>query len=128
MNAHDLHHFFSDEMPMCGCGNPESVGFMVRDILALCPLYESASQAKIKLILPNDGVFYLVLGVLDRVGLIEHGGGIGGSWITPKGEMILNSLRVEMEKEEGIEAIFGCEWHNFIPDDCDKCHPKMEAQ
>lgn len=62
---------------------PETAARLVRDILNMCPLYQHREE--FEKLLPNDGAQYLILGLLDEAGLIEHGGGIGGSWLTDKG-------------------------------------------
>lgn len=84
----------------CGCGDPYAVAQLVLDVLALHPLYEGGALAE----QPSDGLWYFVLGVLDSLGLTEHGGSIGGGWLTDKGKATLAAL--ERERNDGFEELF----------------------
>ena len=88
----------SDGLGICGCGDPESVYELVRDILALAPLYEQAegersNSAKVREMIGTGGAFYLILYTLDRAGLLEHGSSVSGSWLTLKGTHYLALMR-----------------------------------
>ena len=117
--AHELHHFFMDEVNICGCGNPESAAVLLRDILRLCPLYDH--RAEFEKFLPDRGVQHFILGVLSECDVIEHGGGIGGSWLTDKGKMLLGELNALSETDPELGVIFpGME---APPKSCKKCYP-----
>lgn len=89
---------------LCGCGEPETALLLARDILGL---FERTTQKgdldawrraneEVDRRLCHDtepGLYYSYLNWLDGLGVIEHGGGIGGSWLTPEGERILAVLR-----------------------------------
>lgn len=122
MTAHEVHHVFFDDLKICGCGVPESTGILVRDILSALPPWEH--EGKLKELLPTDGLFYLVLGILTNARLIEHGSNICGSWLTPRGEEVLAALTRESDQDERMEAVFGC--GHEPPEDCEKCYPKQE--
>ncbi len=124
MKAHELHHLFFDELKICGCGVPESVGMLIRDILAALPPWEY--EGELKKLLPTDGLCYLVLGILTDAELIEHGGNIIGSWLTPRGEDVLESLRNESAVNERLDSIFRCDHQS--PEDCETCYPKEVGQ
>jgi hypothetical protein len=79
-----------EDLPLCGCGNPEAGVALVRDLLKLAPLYEHRDE--VDALLPTEGIYYLVLGALTEADLLEHGSGIGGSWLTPKGTWFLQAL------------------------------------
>ena len=81
----------------CGCGSPEAACRRLLDILALCPLYDN--REAFKRLVPDDGIEMLLLYTLDHFDLIEHGVGIGGSWLTDKGTQVREALR----REEGDE-------------------------
>lgn len=85
-----LYKILADELPLCGCGNPEAGWALVYDLLRLAPFYEHHDE--VISLLPTEGVYYLALGALDHVELIEHGSNISGSWLTPKGKWLLGSL------------------------------------
>jgi hypothetical protein len=121
LTAHQLNHFFMDELHLCGCGSPEAAACLVRDILRLCPLYDN--RKGIEELLPNDGVQYLILGWLTDTDLLEHGGGIGGSWLTDKGKTVLASLEEISKADAELETIFP-DSTEPPPDECDKCYPK----
>jgi len=53
----------------------------------------------------NTGVFYIVAGILDNNGLIEHGTAIRYSWLTAEGEKILRTIQTV--GSEGIECAEG---------------------
>lgn len=124
MSREQLRVEFADAW--CGCGCPEEAWRVVRDVLALCPLYENRDA--LEQMLPNDGVQMIVLGLLDRLELIEHGGSIGGSWLTPKGEAALSALNKEAETDfvplnDGTDELGYC-IHGF---DVDADHDCMKA-
>ena len=95
MTRPELNVFF--QKWFCGCGNPEAAAETLRVLLTLCPLYDH--QAELKALLPNDGVRLLLLYTIDHFDLIEHGTGIGGSWLTEKGKDLLAAL----EREKAVD-------------------------
>lgn len=86
-----LYRLFYGDIGMCGCGNPEDAYGLVRDILNLAPFYEHPE--KVLDLISNDGAYHLVLSMLSNAKLIEHGGGIGGSWLTEKGKHYRELIR-----------------------------------
>jgi hypothetical protein len=94
----------------CGCGSPEGAARTLLDLLELHPLYEH--REKFMETIPGDGLQYLVLYALDHVtqmkpkreGWFEHGGSIGGQWLTPEGEAARDALR--REAIDNFEALF----------------------
>lgn len=123
MTAHELNHFFHDEVGICGCGNPETVAILFRDVLRCAPFYEQDNRLKLHFLLATDGLFYLVLGVLQNLDLIEHGSIIDGAWLTAKGQDVLGSLETLSLSDPELESIFKFE---VPPDDCQTCYPKQE--
>lgn len=89
----------------CGCGCPEKAARALLKFLRMHPLYES--QDELQAIFPDTGFRYLFLYALDHIGeqrdfhnsWFEHGGSIGGQWLTPKGE----AIRAALEAEEPTE-------------------------
>lgn len=45
------------------------------------------------------GIFYLLLGMCDQAGLIEHGVSIRHPWLTEEGKVLLSDLRSLIELE-----------------------------
>ena len=104
MTEHQLWHFLTDDdgIGLCGCGRPQEGARLVRDILNLCPLYDN--RPAFETLIPHVGAQMLLLGLLDNAGLIEHGGGIGGSWLTEKGIEVRDSFATL--SEEVIDEMF----------------------
>lgn len=93
------------ELNWCGCGsNIEAIKFL-REILR-CFKREDWSESNKKLdkllhVTDNEcGLYYSYLYMLDKTGYIEHGGSIGGSWLTQKGKDILEMIDLSDEELE----------------------------
>ncbi len=82
--------FTPAELGLCGCGGPDEAYALVRDVLSLAPFYDDWKAVE-QLI--GERACYFVLYQLDRCDLIEHGGGIGGSWLTEKGKLYLGLMK-----------------------------------
>jgi len=76
----------------CGCGRPEDAVERLRDLLALHPLYNN--REKFEALVPDTGIEYLLLYMLDHMGLTSHGGTVGGGWLTDLGTQVLAALTV----------------------------------
>jgi hypothetical protein len=87
----------------CGCGSPDDAAKTLLDILEMHPLY--SNRDKFEKLVPDDGLQYVLLYALDsitakrpeREGWFEHGGTVGGQWLTPEGERVRAALRREYE-------------------------------
>ena len=117
-----LDQLFYSDMKFCGCGDPESVYELTRDLLELLrerweegaepqpqgPASEElAAHEGVKITFDwrgwkqrfrdriggGDGTYYAVLYWLDGSGLIEHGGSVSGSWLTLKGKHYLSLMQ-----------------------------------
>lgn len=92
-------------LELCYCGRPEETFQLVKELLEraeqLWPenLEESAiSTTKTKCFYDDHkdaSKRWVEFGakVLDMANLLEHGGGIGHAWLTPKGVRVLQFLR-----------------------------------
>lgn len=98
-----LNRFYYEELKFCDCGNPEDIMQLIKDILNQIEhkrddekTYEDNQEEIIKIFNFNGKVNHAVrdfiLNYLDIVGLLEHGGSIGGSWLTEKGQVILSLM------------------------------------
>lgn len=85
----------------CGCGSPEKAVARLRDLLALHPLH--SNRPAFDALVPDDGFQYLLLYTLDHLELTEHGGTVGGGWLTAKGQAVLEALN--REQADGFEAL-----------------------
>lgn len=98
MNRAEVRLIFDGQW--CNCGNPRAAWQTVHDVLAIHPLFDH--QAELDEVLPDRGTRMIVLGLLDRLRLTEHGGGIEGGWLTEKGEAVLEVLSQE---DDGFELM-----------------------
>ena len=93
----------------CGCGAPEAASRALLELLELHPLYEHQEAFQIRF--PDDGVQYLLLYLLDHLDLTEHGGNVGGGWLSPKGFAVRDALRREVTDDfevlQGPSCIHG---------------------
>jgi hypothetical protein len=89
----------------CGCADPDGALQLIHDalrVLTEAPEWKANDQnwtnayAKYKnaklAIFKTDGIETFVLYVLDKKGLVEHGGSVFGSWLTNDGQLLLDLL------------------------------------
>jgi hypothetical protein len=115
---HDhLYALLASDLKFCGCGDPEAAYSLVRDILNLAPFYDDwkAVRDLFGEGPASEGAYYLVLYLIDGAGLIEHGGSIGGSWLTPKGTHYRELMRMHGYRD--ADELSG------FPHDGDGCGP-----
>jgi hypothetical protein len=116
----DLEHLYqlTHDLRFCGCGDPEAVYDLVRDLLGLFgekwsdraraddSHWREVSQRITGRIGGGDGVYYAVLYLIDGAGLLEHGTSIRSSWLTAKGKHYLGLMRLheyrDMEGPGGL--------------------------
>ena len=94
-NEIDLIH--SGFLGLCGCGNPENNLLHIKELLKYVeskntfPDYESwVNDGVLKFGSKNAIDFSLY--TLDKHELIEHGGSVGGSWLSSNGKYLLEDL------------------------------------
>lgn len=102
MTRGELRDFLFEKW-FCGCGDPAVAAEALRLLLRLHPLHEAENRAQLERMVPGEGVRYLVLYMLDRAGLTEHGGTVGGGWLSPKGKEVLAALE---EASGDLETVF----------------------
>ena len=96
----DVYHFAV--LGLCGCGNPADAYNLARAILRICDrrkyhetrsgkdwLDIEAESAKLIAAKP-EMTEHLLLHFLTKCNVIEHGGSVGGSWLTATGEAIVD--------------------------------------
>lgn len=81
-----------EKLPFCGCGHPAQAWGLVRDILRLTPFYDDNNLDTVRRLIGSEGAFEIVVGALTEADLLDHGGGAGGSWLTPDGARLLAIL------------------------------------
>ena len=109
----DVLAFFYNGFGMCGCSETSESIELVATVL------EWAKSDKDKMysdIIENIGAYYIVVGVMDNLGLIEHGTSIRFPWPTKDGERLLDAIRKHgaraIEDASG-EAYDGCHYGEF---------------
>ena len=86
----DLLAYFYEELGACGCSDLEAMITVVRSLLAWIddknkPGFESLFSG-------STGVYYLLVGRLDALGLCDHGFTIRFPFLTESGRALLNAL------------------------------------
>lgn len=99
-----VNHYYYDVMKFCGCYTPDAViEKLEQGLIAFDrdnqPTWESAVAWM------DDNIVLVYL--LDGLGLTEHGGSVGGSWLTDKGKRLLGVLKAADEHWDDEEY---CGW------------------
>jgi hypothetical protein len=90
------------DLHQCGCGSPQETWKLIHELLSLAPFYEDGRWKQVEGILGRAHGF--VLGVLTEADLLEHGGSVGGSWITDKGRWLLEAVGTVWAGRSGREG------------------------
>lgn len=93
-----------DELSICGCGNPKMVYGLIHVVMK-----EILKSSSVKV---DDYVGYYdymyMIYQLNEQGFLEHGSSIYGSWVTEKGEKLIEALdemaKYDYEYEDFFEA------------------------
>lgn len=87
-------------LKFCNCGNPEEGYAALRDTLAAYDNDEAVGGWEGRCERTDkwwkergDGYAHLLLYFIDTAGLLEHGGSVGGSWLSEEGKLVLAFLR-----------------------------------
>lgn len=100
-----LHKLIFQDLGLCGCGYPDEAYALVRDLLALAPYYEDGRWQRAAELIGSQGAQQIVLSMLDRAELLEHGSSVAGSWLTERGAHYLELMRrhrVDEVNEAGL--------------------------
>jgi hypothetical protein len=101
----NLNAYLTNAFAVCGCAEKESV---IVEIVSLLEWHKGSVNHRAgyqSLYNGNVGVFYLLAGWFDALGLSEHGTGIRYPWLTPDGERLLAALKSHTVTE--IESASG---------------------
>lgn len=83
-----LYKVLCNDVPNCGCNEPQAAYELVYRLLVLAPFHQGTWREAQELI-GSSGAFQIVIAALTEAGLLEHGGTLGGSWLTGKGRWVL---------------------------------------
>jgi hypothetical protein len=92
------------KIPFCGCGDPRAAIQAIKGILELFNRDERGwdwKEIEAWMKTMPDGIGYIVLYMLTEAQLMEHGGGVDGSWLTDEGKLVLKFLR-EFDCDEEV--------------------------
>lgn len=74
----------------CNWGHPKEAGYFLHRLLQLAPFYEDYKA--VERLFPSDGCYLQILYLVTDLDLMEHGGGVGGSWCRDEGEEVKEVL------------------------------------
>lgn len=102
-----ISHIVYNDMGLCGCTDPELFGVLNKALMWLDTPYEQRDwdpyYKQLTDICSTPAFRYAVFNLLDNGGLIEHGGNLIGSWLTPLGkEYIQEFAKLSDAEVEGI--------------------------
>lgn len=115
MTKDELQEYLTADLPkglgFCGCGDPREASEAIRNLLdaydrkahpwpnaapfdevAWAPWRDERRKLEAEA-LPAGAWGQIALYWLTTCGLLEHGGSVSGSWLTPQGEEVLVALR-----------------------------------
>lgn len=84
----------------CGCSQIDEVFKIMKAVLISFDEEKTYKEITSEIFNDNLGAYYIVTGVLDGQGLIEHGVAIRYCWLTGKGKEILHLLKSLEEENE----------------------------
>jgi len=96
----ELEYILLETVGFCGCGSPEDAAKFLMECLETHEKPEDHDYDKDKEFWSKHGSGgeYFIRYALDRSGLTEHGGSVGGAWLTDFGNHVLELLRKEFKK------------------------------
>lgn len=97
-NEHQAAHY--SLLKLCGCGCPEDAYNFCREVLIAFdrrpfddrekPWVDAEDSVKALIIKSPDVAAHVISHLLTNLKLLEHGGSVGGSWLTKDGERIVD--------------------------------------
>ena len=107
----NIRAYFHNAFGACGCSEIGEMVISIKTLLEWCG--EKGTRVRYSELYPDLGIFYLMVGLLDSLGLIEHGTAIRYPWVTREGKRFLEALNItsvsEIEDASG-EAYDGLWW------------------
>ena len=102
-----LYNMYFDELQLCGCGAPDNVLVMIKEVLNALNRQDSSERREVlfktlgfeatsldELTTIQYGMYKFILDVLDNAEIIEHGSSIHGAWLTKHGLEILQAFEL----------------------------------
>jgi hypothetical protein len=106
----DIAAFLGNELGLCGCTDEEPY------LKALIRLLEWHNNKDVgfESLYFDDGVYYLLAGMIDRAGLSEHGSSIRAPFLSTKGRELLKGLKtitieeLRHTEKEAYDGVYHC--------------------
>jgi len=99
----DVKAFFYNKFGACGCSEIDLMINVIRDLLEWMDTPDHSFYNT--LFNGSTGVYYILIGLFDNLGLCEHGIAIRYPWLTEKGRELLKALQTiaaeQIDKSEG---------------------------
>jgi len=104
----EIVNFLQDAFGLCGCSEFDEVKAVLLGFLRWAKIGPAEGRRQFSSLYPQLGMFYIVAGILDEHGLIEHGTAIRHPWITESGKRLLADLEeidldLAFDREHGGE-------------------------
>lgn len=93
----DVHEVVGTELEWCGCDRPEEVDRMMLAYLEARAVEDFPKPHPEGV---SEDAETLLAYIADQLGWTEHGGSVGGAWLSPAGETALNNLRRYASEQE----------------------------
>lgn len=87
----------------CGCGNPDLAWLAIKNYLRQREDFHSNKISYEETEKLETGKDYILAYLLDYFGLTEHGGSVGGCWLTNDGKEILNYLEMLFDSTNDVD-------------------------
>ena len=100
MTPFEVQDFLFSKLGLCGCAEWETALSELRRILEWAG-QDTETRTKWETLFASEGLYYLMMSMLDEIKLIEHGISIRHCWLTQIGDELLNAL--QMHKADEIE-------------------------
>lgn len=98
----DMVAFLYKHFGACGCSELNEIVNVLKYLLEWSAIDIDSRSAYNKLNI-DVGYYYIIIGLLDQLDMLEHGCAIRVPWITEKGKQFLKGLRIFKEDEEKRE-------------------------
>jgi hypothetical protein len=106
MNLVDIHAFFGNEFGACGCYDMASMIEIVKKLMVWIDS-ENNYKSSCDTLFPHIGLYYLIMGTLEKALLVDHGSSARWPWLTLKGKALLEGLEeyTPVEIEDCLEGL-----------------------
>jgi len=101
----NIQAYFYNHLGACGCSELDEMISTIKRVLEWHKTDIPKRDSYISVFPEELGIFYIIVGLLDNLDLVEHGTSIRWGWLTNDGKRLLEALIRCSPKE--IEDAFG---------------------